>query len=80
VGEASAGAAVTLAMALLGSVACVCVTVLVGWRWWLAHALSVAQARLEETRAKVRDIDKEWGALHAMQERLKALEYRTSGR
>lgn len=66
----------TLALAVLGSVACVCASGLVAWRWWLAHSLAVAQARLEETRAKVRDMDKEWAQLHALQERLKVLEYR----
>lgn len=68
------------ALALLGSVACVCVSVLVGWRWWLAHSLAVAQAQLEQTRAKVRELDKEWAELHALKERVKRLEYAGAGR
>lgn len=63
----------TLPFALLGSVACLCASGLVAWRWWLAHTLA-------QTQAKVRDMDKEWGQLNAFSERLKALEYRTSGR
>lgn len=64
---------IALAIAGAVSVALVCASALTAWRWWLAH-------RLAQTQAKVRDIEKEWGELASLKERITRLEYRSSGR
>ena len=59
----------TAAVAVLGSVAMVCGSALVAWRWWLAH-----QAQLESAASK--RYEKELLELADFKQRLKALEYK----
>lgn len=59
----------TAAIAVLGSVAMVCASALVAWRWWLAH-----QAATEAAGAK--RYERELADLADVKQRLKALEYK----
>lgn len=57
------------AIAVLGSVAMLCTSALVAWRWWLAHL----QAKGETA---TRTFEKELAELGDMKRRLTALEYK----
>jgi hypothetical protein len=70
----------TAALAVFGSVVCICASALLAWRWWLSASLTQAAQALQAAQAardtQLRSFEKELGELGNLRERLKALEYR----